>query len=137
VIADGSDNFATRFIINDYAVKARRPWVMAGVVGAEGQVMPVSPGASACLRCVLPSPPPQCADPTCTAAGVIGPAVAAVAAVAACWVLRVLVDPQGAAAEARLSKLDLWGGQSRQIDVSRPAADCPCCVRGQYDYLDA
>lgn len=60
VILDGTDNFATRFLINDYAVKYGKPWIFAGVVGAEGQMMTIVPGRTPCLRCIMDSPPPPC-----------------------------------------------------------------------------
>ncbi len=58
LVLDGTDNFATRFVVNDYCVKAALPWVFAGVVGAEGQVLTIPPGGRPCLRCVFDQPPP-------------------------------------------------------------------------------
>ena len=74
LIVDGTDNFHTRFILNDYSIKYSLPWIFAGVVGAEAQLMPVIPSMTACLRCVFDAPPPPCSDPTCRETGVLGPA---------------------------------------------------------------
>jgi len=138
VILDGTDNFAARFLINDYAVKTGTPWVFAGVVGAEAQTMTVIPGSTACLRCVMESPPPPCTEPTCSIAGVLGPAVATIAAIEACEAMKIL-SGNAARASEHLLKLDLWANTLQRIDTSRSAirADCPCCGRHQFDYLDA
>ncbi len=81
LLLDGTDNLATRYLVNDYCVERGVPWIYGGVVGAAGLVMPIHPGQSACLRCIFPEPPPPGALPTCDTAGVILPAVAANAAV--------------------------------------------------------
>jgi len=135
-ILDGTDNFESRFVMNDYCVKASVPWVFAGVVGAEAQTMTVVPGKTACLRCVFDAPPPVCVDPSCRAAGVLGPAVAAVAAVAAMEVLKLLAGAIEAVSPYLL-KLDLWTNRSQRIATGEPVEGCPCCGQGRYDYLDA
>src|SRR5262245_36906795 len=73
VIVDGTDNFETRYLINDFAVENNLPWVFAGCVGAEGQTMAMIPGQSQCLSCFLPEPPPAANMPTCESAGVLAP----------------------------------------------------------------
>lgn len=135
LILDGTDNFATRFILNDYAVKHARPWVFAGVVGAEAQTMTIVPGRSACLRCVCETPPPVCIDPNCRTAGVIGPAVAAISAIEAAEALKIL-SGNGAAASTHLLKFDLWTHQFQQVDASAPAPACPCCQGRHFEYLE-
>lgn len=137
VILDGTDNFATRFIINDCAVKMGLPWVFAGVVGAEGQVMTIRPGGRPCLRCVYDSPPPPCVDPSCRAAGVIGPAVAAIAACQAAEALKYLAGRPGAVSPF-LMKLDLWENAWQRVDVAQACAgvDCPCCRRRRFEHLE-
>lgn len=62
IIMDGTDNYETRFLINDFAVKYSTPWIFAGVVEAEGQVMSIIPGKTPCLRCIMPSPPSCCGE---------------------------------------------------------------------------
>jgi adenylyltransferase/sulfurtransferase len=138
ILVDGTDNFATRFIINDYAVKYSIPWVFAGVVSAEGQTMTIVPGQSPCLRCVFDSPPPPCADPNCRVAGVIAPAVAAVAAIAAAEAQKILAG-RADLASPWLLKLDLWNNSVQRIDVREACrrVDCPCCKGGHFDFLES
>jgi len=75
VLVDGTDNFETRFLINDAAVSLGLAWVYGGCVGAEGQTMTILPGTTACLRCLLPECPPPGSTPTCDTVGVLGPIV--------------------------------------------------------------
>jgi adenylyltransferase/sulfurtransferase len=135
LVLDGTDNFATRFVVNDYCVKAALPWVFAGVVGAEGQVLTIPPGGRPCLRCVFDQPPPPCADPSCRSAGVLGPAVAAIAAMQAAEAVKILAG-QSAHISPYLTKLDLWTNRLQRIDAVKAAADCPCCKHGVYDFLE-
>ena len=72
-IVDGTDNFETRFLINDAAVKLGIPWVYGGCLGADGQTMTILPGVTPCLRCLLQECPPPGSTPTCDVAGVLGP----------------------------------------------------------------
>jgi adenylyltransferase/sulfurtransferase len=137
VILDGTDNFATRFLLNDYAVKFSRPWVFAGVVGAEAQTMTIVPGQTPCLRCVLEAPPPPCVDPSCQAAGVIGPAVAMIAAVQAAEAIKILIGKSDLVSPY-VTKIDLWNNTVQRIDASASCrdVDCTCCKRKYFDYLD-
>lgn len=138
LILDGTDNFPTRFLLNDYAVRSDLPWIFAGVVGAEAQMMPIVPGRTACLRCVYESPPPQCADPTCRSVGVLGPAVAAIAAMQTGEAVKILAGRIDKVSRYLL-KLDLWANTLQRIDAVRAArdTDCPCCKGGFFDFLDA
>ncbi len=136
VILDGTDNFQTRFVINDYAVKTHRAWVFAGVVGAEAQTMTIVPGRTPCLRCVHDSPAPVCVEPTCRGAGVLGPAVAAIASIEAMEAVKIL-SGNIEAISPYLLKLDLWTNALQRIDASVAASQvaCPCCKGGHFEYL--
>ena len=79
LILDGTDNFETRYLINDAAVKLGKPWIFGGVIGSEGQTMTIIPGKTPCIRCVIETSPPPGMTPTCETAGVLGPAVAVTA----------------------------------------------------------
>src|SRR5262249_32837553 len=81
VVVDGTDNFETRYLVNDYCVAHGTPWVYAGVLGSRGSTMTVVPGSTPCLRCVFPVAPEAGSAPTCDTAGVFGPAVHLVAAI--------------------------------------------------------
>lgn len=137
LILDGTDNFPTRFVLNDHAVRSGTPWIFAGVVGAEAQMMAVVPHRTACLRCVLDAPPPRCADPTCRTEGVLGPAVAAVAALQAGEAIKIL-SGRIEHVSHYLLKFDLWDNTFRRIDALAAArkGDCPCCKGGRFDYLE-
>lgn len=137
VILDGTDNFATRFVLNDYAVKANLPWVFAGVVAAEGQVMAVVPGRTPCLRCVYDEPPPPRAETTCRAAGVLGPAVAAISAIQTMEAVKILAGSADAVSPY-LMKLDFWANTLQRVDVARACAttDCECCKKRHFEYLE-
>src|SRR6476646_7211459 len=89
LILDGTDNFETRYLINDFAVSRGIPWVYGAAVAAYGLTMPIIPGRTACLRCVYPEPPAG-AQPTCETAGVLNVIVSAVASIQAADALRIL-----------------------------------------------
>lgn len=137
VILDGTDNFATRFVINDLAVRDGIGWVFAGAVGAEAQTMTILPPRTPCLRCVFDAPPPPCLDPTCRAAGVLAPAVVAIAAVEAAEAIKILAGRTDSISP-HLLKLDLWTCTVQRINLAEACAgvDCPCCRRRQFDFLE-
>lgn len=137
LILDGTDNLETRYLINDLSVETGIPWIYAGVVGASGLVLPIVPGQGACLRCLFPDPPPPGSLPTCDSAGVLLPAVGAVASLAAAQALRLLAlddhrDPT--AIESALVELDLWHGTFRRLLAPRDP-NCPCCGRRDFPFL--
>lgn len=135
LIIDGTDNFPTRFILNDCAIKKSKPWVFAGVLGTESQVMTIIPGKTPCLRCLLDSPPAN--SQTCRQAGVLGPAVAMVAAVEALEALKILSGNSDKAGQC-LFVFDAWNNIAKQIDVSKLTknASCPCCVHKNFEFLE-
>jgi molybdopterin/thiamine biosynthesis adenylyltransferase len=132
LIVDGTDNAETRYLINDAAVRAGVPWVYGGCVSADGRVMAVRPGVTACLRCVFPDPPAVGELPTCDTAGVLGPAAAVVASlqVIAAFKLILGVEADG------LTVLDLWRNRFRMVETGGPRADCPCCGRREFPFLE-
>ena len=137
VIVDGTDNFPIRFLINDCCVKKHRPWVFAGVVRAEGQVMTIRPGQTPCLRCLMEAPPPACTDPSCRQAGVLGPAVSAMASFQAMEVLK-LIAGRWEASSPHLLKVDMWHNATQQLRYDGPRRNppCPCCGMGEYEFLE-
>ncbi len=136
VILDGTDNFETRFLINDVAVKRCLPWVYGGCVGAEGQVMAILPGETGCLRCLMPDCPPPGSTPTCDTAGIVGPIVGVIASLQAAEAIKILSGNRQAVSR-KLTVIDLWSNTLRQIDVGRlrEQTDCPTCRQGQYSWL--
>ena len=133
LVVDGTDNLQTRYLINDYSVQRAVPWIYGGVVGSSGLVFPVLPGQGPCLACLFPEPPPAGVLPTCETAGVIQPAVAAVAALQAGLALRILVD--AASLEPKLIDIDAWEGRVREVRVERDAS-CRCCGARDFRFLN-
>ncbi len=137
LLIDGTDNFETRFLINDFSCRENIPWVYGGVIGAEGRVMAVVPGRTACLRCLTPEPPPPGSLPTCDTAGVIGPAVMVVGGVQAAEAIKLLVATD-AQPSSHLLVCDLWESIWRVVDLTPLAeAGCPTCRDADYPWLDS
>jgi len=113
---------------------ARHPWVHGGAIGAEGRVMAIVPGRTACLRCLVPEPPAVGALPTCDTAGIIGPAALVVGAVEAAQAIRLIV---GSPVGDRLLVCDLWTDAWRTVDLAPLAATgCPTCRGKDYPWLE-
>jgi len=136
VIVDGTDNFEARFIVNEYCCRHGIPWVHGGAIGAEGRVLTVLPGKTACLRCLVPDPPAPGVMPTCDTAGVIGPAAVVVGAVEAAEAIKLIVGPTEGMGN-RLLACDLWEGIWKSIDLSALAAHgCATCRSGDFPWLE-
>jgi adenylyltransferase/sulfurtransferase len=137
LILDGTDNVATRYLINDAAVSRRIPWVYGGCVGIGGRAWGIWPGETACLRCIFPDPPKADELETCDTAGVLGPAAGVVGALQAAMAIRFLVEGQSAAKKSPgLVSIDVWNGEFRTMSsAAKPTADCPCCGRRNFPFL--
>lgn len=137
LILDGTDNFETRYLINDAAVKLGKPWIFGGVIGSEGQSMTILPGKTPCLRCVVEDSPPPGMTPTCETAGVLGPAVSTIASFEAMEALKILSGKMDAL-NRDLIMVDLWSWSFRQLKISGllGKVDCPSCQRREFDWLD-
>lgn len=136
LVLDGTDNMETRYLINDFCVSEDLPWIYAGVVGGAGLVLGIRPGKGACLRCLFPDPPAPGTLPTCDSAGVILPAVGAVASMAAGIAMRWLAAPETQKdPSATLLELDAWNGTVRAIQTPRDP-DCPACGRRDFPFLE-
>ena len=131
---DGTDNFETRYLLNDAAVQAGKPWIYGGVLGTDGTVMAVRPGQGPCLRCIFPDPPDAHHLPTCETQGVLNTAVAWVAALQVTEALKLLVgDPT---AEFKLYALDVWRGSVTSVTIKR-SEGCVCCAKRRFEFLDS
>lgn len=136
VVMDGTDNFQTRYLLNDACVKAAVPLVYGGVVGTAGMNMTILPGRTPCLRCVFPDPPAPGSTPTCDTAGVLGPMVSAVAAAQAAEAIKVLLGRDDLI-RPTLVQFDLWNNQRHAIDLSAlDRSTCPCCALRRFDFLE-
>lgn len=134
LILDGTDNFETRYLINDFSVSRSIPWVYGAAVGSYGLAMPVLPGRTPCLRCVYPNPP-QSAQPTCETAGVVNVIASLVASYQVADALKILCG-QADRVEARITTVDVWQGGTRQIAAPPRDPECPACGRRQFPYLE-
>ena len=134
VVVDGTDNFATRYLLNDACVKHNITWIYGAAVGSYGVTMTVCPHQTACLRCVFEETPPAASAPTCDTAGVIMPIINIVAAVQVSEALKLLTgrveDLHGS-----LMQFDVWRNEWRKIGPGAPRADCPVCGLGSYETL--
>lgn len=137
VVLDGSDDWQTRFLMNDLAVRDGLPWIWGGVVECVGQVMTILPGETACLQCVYEGPPPPAKEQAMKASvrGVLGPAVAMIAAVQSLEVIKIL-SGQRQAIRRGLWQVDLWGAASQSLAARRDTA-CSCCGNRLFAYLRA
>ena len=133
-ILDATDNFETRLLINDYAVRERIPWIYGAAVGAYGIAMPILPGDSACFRCIYPQPPsgPQ---PTCETAGVLAPVTSLIASIQAMEAMKILAG-KPEAVRRTIFTADLWNGPVRESPMPARDPECPACGRREFPWLN-
>jgi molybdopterin/thiamine biosynthesis adenylyltransferase len=129
VVVDGSDNFATKFLASDAALRAGRPLVHGGVLRTTAQVLTVVPGLSGCLRCLFEAPPPPGQVPSCAEAGVVGALAGFAGALMGAEALRLLAGERGAYT-GRLLVHEARSGRSRLVVVRRRVG-CPACLGTQ------
>lgn len=154
LILDGLDNFQTRYVLNDLAVKHGLPYVYGGAVGTTGMTMTILPHAAKrqakggcvqwsaaqstpCLRCVFPEAPPPGTSPTCDTAGVLATAVSTIAAQQVTSAIKLIVGDIDSL-DRRLISIDVWSNASHAFDVgaARDGGQCPCCVQGHFEFLE-
>jgi len=132
LVMDASDNFETRYLINDACVKNDQAWVYGGVIGTTGMTMPIIPGHSPCMRCVFPEPPEPGSSPSGVTAGILNSAPLTVGALQSTAALKIII---GATLEPyKLTLLDLWRASFRSVEVLREQ-ECPCCQLGRFEFL--
>ena len=134
VILDGTDNFETRLLINDYSVREGIPWIYGAAVASYGIAMPVIPGDSACFRCIYPEPPAG-AQPTCETAGVLGPVTSLIGSIQAMEAMKIL-SGRLSAVRRRIFTADLWQGPVRETAMPPRDVDCPCCGKRDFTFLN-
>ncbi len=134
LILDATDNFETRYLINDFAVREGIPWIYGAAVGSYGLKLAIVPGLTACFCCVYPEPP-RGAQPTCETEGVLGPVTSAIASLQAGDALKILACGRESVS-ARLTTVDVWTGQIRQTAPPARDPDCPCCFAQEFPHLE-
>jgi len=135
VILDGTDNFETRFLINDFAVQSARPWIYAAAVASYGLTMTVRPGVTPCLACLLESAGTgQGLEDTCDTIGVLGPIVNLIASLEVAEAMKLLAGREETL-HGRLISCDVWSGHFQSVRVARNPA-CRACARREFSYLE-
>jgi len=133
LVLDGTDNFETRYLINDFAVKNSRAWIYTAAVGSYAVTMNIVPGETSCLACLFPGPPQGMVE-TCENAGILNSAAQLAAAMAATEAIKILV---GAWQQLRRSLLsfDLWSNQRAEVRADQPRLGCRACDRREFPHL--
>jgi len=130
LILDGTDNFETRYLLNDFAVKNSLPWIYTAAVGSYGVTLNVLPGETACLACIF-SDPPQGTFETCETAGILNSAVGLAASIAATEAVKLLVGANDSVRRTLLS-FDVWRNERAEIAADKPRPGCRTC--GEHDF---
>lgn len=135
LVLDGTDNFATRYLLNDWCRREGLPWIYAGAVGREGASMVVLPDGP-CLRCIWPEAPQGADVGTCETVGVLEPAIAAVTAFQTAEALKWLAGRREAMTHG-IFTCDVWRGSYATIggSTARDPA-CPACRGERYPALE-
>jgi molybdopterin-synthase adenylyltransferase len=136
LLLDGTDNFETRFLINDVSVKHHVPWIYGAVISALGLAMTIVPDETPCLRCIFETIPPPGMNPTCDTAGVLGPTVSVVSSWQSLEALKLLTGNRRDLSPYLFS-FDMWENRWQQLNVAKAkaAADCPCCKHRNFEFL--
>jgi adenylyltransferase/sulfurtransferase len=133
LVLDATDNFETRYLLNDYAVEQNKPWIYAGAVGSYAVTMNILPGATACLACIFPEPPSGMVE-TCDTSGILNPAVNLAASLEAVEAIKWIVGAHDRMRRTLFS-CDVWTNEISEIDTSRPRSGCSVCAHHQFPHL--
>jgi len=135
LILDGTDNFETRYLLNDYAVQQSIPWIYSAAVGSYGATMNILPAKTACLACIFPDSPRGTVE-TCETSGILNSAVNVVASIAVTEVLKLLVaGPDAPQLRRTLLSFDVWTNQHGEISATQPRPDCRACGTKEFIHL--
>lgn len=135
IILDGTDNFETRYLVNDYALDRSLPWIYSAAVGSYGVTMNVLPGQTACLACLFPDLPRGMVE-TCETSGILNSAVNLVASIAATEALKLLVGGRDAPHLRRtLFSFDVWTNEHAEISAATPRTGCRACHNRDFIHL--
>ncbi len=133
LVLDGTDNFETRYLVNDACVKLGRPWIYGGAVGSYGASMTIIPHETACFRCVFTNAPAPGTLATCDTAGIIAPAVTVIGSIVSAEAIKLL--SKRGPRNPGLLHVDLWENTFESFNVTR-RPDCPTCGEGEYEFLE-
>lgn len=130
IVLDATDNFETRYLLNDYAVEQGKPWIYAAAVGSYAVTMNILPGETACLACIFPEPPGGAVE-TCDTAGILNTAVNLAASIEVTEALKWIVGARDKMRRSLLS-CDLWSNEWSEVAAGAPRVDCAVC--GERDF---
>ncbi|MGH9697255.1 MAG: ThiF family adenylyltransferase, partial [Bryobacteraceae bacterium] len=133
LILDGTDNFETRYLINDFAVKNILPWIYTAAVGSYGVAMNILPGETACLACIFPDSPTGIVE-TCDTSGILNSAVNLMASISATEALKLLVGEKSNLRRTLLS-YDVWTNEHSEVSAAKPRSGCRCCGQREFPHL--
>jgi adenylyltransferase/sulfurtransferase len=133
LVLDATDNFETRYLINDFSVKHGKPWIYAAAVAAYAVTMNILPGETACLTCMFPAPPEGTVE-TCDTAGILNSAVNLIGSIQATEAIKFLVGAKDKLRRTLLS-FDVWRNEQAEIAAGHPRADCQSCGRREFVHL--
>lgn len=136
LILDGTDNFQTRYLINDACVKANKPWIYGAAVSSYGVTMTIIPNRTACLRCIFDEMPGAGSAPTCDTVGVIQPIISIVSAVQTTEAVKLLTGNTNAL-HGKLMQFDVWLNEWRGVKPGVAHPDCETCGRRNFEFLNA
>jgi molybdopterin/thiamine biosynthesis adenylyltransferase len=133
LILDATDNFETRYLLNDYAVEQGKPWIYAAAIGAYAVTMNILPGETACLACIFPKPPGGTVE-TCDTAGILNSAVNLAASIEVTEAFKLLTGAKNKLRRSILS-FDLWTNEQSEIATAHPRPDCEVCQQRNFAHL--
>ncbi len=138
VVLDGTDNFETRYLVNDACIKHGKPWVYGAAVGSYGLTMTIRPGITPCLRCLFEKIPPPGSSPTCDTAGVILPIILMIASIQVAETLKLLTG-RFEKLHGGLIQVDAWEMSFHRVSLQglRERTDCPACHHRRFEFLEA
>ncbi|RMG04059.1 MAG: thiazole biosynthesis adenylyltransferase ThiF [Acidobacteria bacterium] len=136
LVLDGTDNFQTRYLINDACVKHKKPWIYGAAVSSYGTTMTILPHKSACLRCVFEEIPSAASAPTCETVGIIQPIISIVVSIQVTEAIKIITDKLEKLHRS-IIQIDVWNNQYRAIKIGQPQRDCICCGFEKYEFLSA
>lgn len=136
LVLDGTDNFETRFLLNEACWQERKPWVYGGCLGADGQSMTIIPGQTACFACLMPEGTPTAGTmPTCDTGGVLGTIIQMVASIQVSEAMKIL-GGHVEQASRQLTVIDSWNLRFRTLGLENLASrGCSVCRDGRRDWL--
>ncbi len=136
LILDGTDNFQTRYLVNDACIKQSKIWIYGAAVSSYGVTMTIQPNRTPCLRCIFEEMPGAGSAPTCDTAGVIQPIINSISAVQTTEAIKILTGNFDSLHKS-LMQIDIWRNDWRKIKLGAPNADCQACTQKKFEFLDA